>query len=159
MYFFPCYSGLLRTPDNMSKTTSPNVTLTAWCKHHQHSGHDSNNCHAYRKWVKKLWNRRKEVTKEKATPEDPLPVERNSWALEHENTTSKCVSESLIRRIQAYLSSKPKGSSKDKIIIDSGATSHMVPHRSCFRSYTPLLYSAPNSSPSHIRKWCHDPRH
>ena len=43
-----------------------------------------------------------------------------------------------MRHVQAYLSSEPKGSTKDEIIIDSGATSHMVSHCSWFRSYTPL---------------------
>ncbi|KAF8546108.1 hypothetical protein OG21DRAFT_1427916 [Imleria badia] len=85
-----------------------------WCKHYQHSGHDSNNCYAYQ---------------------------------------GARVSKSLIKHVQACLLSEPKGNTKDSIIIDSGATSHMVPHHSGFRSYTllqtPCLVALGNDVTTH----------
>ena len=66
------------------------------------------------------------------------PLEQNSRTSEHVNIATEHVSCSLIHHVQAYLSSKSNAKGKDTIIIDSGATPHMVPHGSWFHSYTPL---------------------
>ena len=51
---------------------------------------------------------------------------------------SEHVSRSVMKRVHAYLSSEPKDSGRNTLIIDSGASSHMVPHCSWFRTYQPL---------------------
>ncbi|EGN91165.1 hypothetical protein SERLA73DRAFT_80987, partial [Serpula lacrymans var. lacrymans S7.3] len=56
--------------------------------------------------------------------------EQSHIALEHVH-----ISKPLAKRIQAYLVSEPD-KTKTTIIIDSGATSHMVPHRSWFEPGT-----------------------
>ena len=61
----------------------------------------------------------------------------------HNSLTSNDISKSLMKLVQAYLSSEPNEDTRDKIIIDSGATSHMVPHHSWFCSYMPLWTSCP----------------
>ena len=43
-----------------------------------------------------------------------------------------------MKHVHAYLSSEPKDSGRNTLIIDSGASSHMVPHHSWFWTYQPL---------------------
>ena len=130
-----------------------------FCEHHQCSGHTGNDCYAYRRWLNsghsssdthayQNWAKElrrggggkwkgKDKDKDKANVSED-PPEQNSGTSEHVNIATECVSCSLIYRVQAYLSSEPNAKGKDTIIIDSGATSHMVPHCSWFHSYTPL---------------------
>jgi len=58
--------------------------------------------------------------------------------LDSANVVCEHVPKSLIHRIHAYSSSEQNNSGRDTLIIDSGASSHMVPHRSWFRTYQPL---------------------
>src|SRR5207245_6426865 len=53
-------------------------------------------------------------------------------------TIAPSVSRSLATRIHAFLSSDPRRKDKSEIIIDSGATRHMVPHWSWLTSYRKL---------------------
>ena len=55
-----------------------------------------------------------------------------------ENMASEHVSWSVMKHVHAYLLSEPKDSGRNTLIINSGASSHMVPHCSWFRTYQPL---------------------
>ena len=54
-------------------------------------------------------------------------------------------SKSAMQHIHAYLLSQPKDSGSNTLIIDSGASSHIVPHRSWFQTYQPLQPPCPVS--------------
>ena len=51
---------------------------------------------------------------------------------------SEHVSWSVMKRVHAYLSLEPKDSGRNTLIINSGASSHMVPCCSWFQTYQPL---------------------
>ncbi|KIK75577.1 hypothetical protein PAXRUDRAFT_18871 [Paxillus rubicundulus Ve08.2h10] len=99
--------------------------------------------------------RRRRKKKEKANAmEDTLEVAPKT--LEIANIVTEGVSKSLMAHILAYLLSKSKASGRSAIIINSGATSHMVPHWSWFWTYFPLVPPQPvafkdNSTTSAIR--------
>ena len=54
------------------------------------------------------------------------------------NMASEHVSRSVMKCVHAYLSLEPKDSGRNTLIINSGASSHMVPHHSWFWTYQPL---------------------
>ncbi|KAF9222160.1 hypothetical protein BS17DRAFT_818844 [Gyrodon lividus] len=105
---------------NKSSTCPPNST--AWCKHHQQSGHNSDNCYAYQHRTKELrkGGGKKWEKKEKANMMEDAP-EVTPKTLEIENIVTK------------------GASGRNTIVIDSKATSHMVPHQSWFQTYSQLV--------------------
>ncbi|KIK79047.1 hypothetical protein PAXRUDRAFT_16533 [Paxillus rubicundulus Ve08.2h10] len=113
---------------NKSSTHLPNSTT--WCEHHQQSRHNSNDCYAYQCWAKELrkgkggGGKRWEKKKEKANAMEDTP-EVTPETLDIVNIVTEGVSKSLMACILTYLSSEPKASGRNAIVIDSGATSHM----------------------------------
>ena len=69
--------------------------------------------------------------KANATEDTPDPPETA-------NIANEFVSCSAMQRIHTYLWSQPEDSGRNTLIIDSGASSHIIPHRSWFRTYRPL---------------------
>ena len=49
--------------------------------------------------------------------------------------------------IHAYLSSQSEDSGSNTLIIDSGASSHIVPYHSWFRTYIPTITTSSSSNP------------
>ena len=103
---------------------------SSWCEHHLSATHNSSDCNSYKKWVSDLRKggfKRSEKGKDKAnaTEGTPDPPDTVNMASEH-------VSWSVMKHVHAYLSLEPKDSGRNTLIIDSGASSHMVPHHSWF---------------------------
>ncbi|KIK78108.1 hypothetical protein PAXRUDRAFT_17058 [Paxillus rubicundulus Ve08.2h10] len=72
---------------------------------------------------RKIWEKKKEKAN---AAEDSLEVAPKTQEIA--NIVTEGASKALMACILAHLSSEPKASGRDTIIIDSGATSHMVPH-------------------------------
>jgi len=118
------------------KASARPPNASTWCEHHLSSTHNSADCKSYQKWVTELRKgefRKMDKGKEKAnTAEGTLdPSDSANVVCEH-------VPKSLIHRIHAYSLSEQNDSGRDTLIIDSGTSSPMVPHRSWFRTYQPL---------------------
>jgi hypothetical protein len=120
------------------KPTARPSNATAWCEHHLSTTHNSSNCNTYKKWVSELRKggfRKLEKGKDKANAVEGTPDPPDSANIANEHVSH---SESAMQRIHAYLSSQSEDSGRNTLIIDSGASSHIVPHRSWFRTYRPL---------------------
>ena len=108
----------------------------AWCEHHLSATHNSSDCNTYKKWVSELRKggfRKLEKGKDKVNI-----VEGTLDPPESANIANECVShyESAMQHIHAYLSSQFEDSGSNTLIIDSGASSHIVSHHSWFRTYS-----------------------
>ena len=109
---------------------------SSWWENHLSATHNSSDCNSYKKWVLDLRRggfKRSEKGKDKVNASEgtPDPPDTVNMASEH-------VSRSVMKCVYAYLSSEPKDSGRNTLIIDSGASSHIVPHHSWFRTYQPL---------------------
>jgi hypothetical protein len=116
---------------------------TVWCEHHLSTTHNSSDCNTYKKWVSELRKggfRKLEKGKDKANAVEGTPDPLDSANIANERVSH---SESAMQHIHAYLSSQSEDSGRNTLIIDSGASSHIVPHRSWFRMYRPLQPSRP----------------
>ena len=109
---------------------------SSWCEHYLSATHNSSDCNSYKKWVSDLRKdgfKRSEKGKNKVNAAEgtPDPPDTANMASEH-------VSQSVMKHVHAYLSLEPKDSGRNTLIIDSGASSHMVPHHSWYQTYQPL---------------------
>ena len=125
----------------------------AWCEHHLSTTHNSSDCNSYKKWVSELRKggfKKGEKGKDKAnaTEDTPDPPE-------NANIANESVSCSAMQCIHAYLSSQPEDSGRNTLIIDSEASSHIIPHRSCLD--IPTTTSSSSSNPWRQLK-CHGHR-
>ena len=119
------------------------LNANTWCEHHLSATHNSSDCNTYKKWVSELRKggfRKLEKGKDKANM-----VEGTPDPLESTNIANKRVSqsESAMQWIHAYLLFQSEDSGSNTLIIDSGASSHIVPHCSWFRTYRPLQSPCP----------------
>ena len=108
------------------------LSANAWCEHHLFATHNSSDCNTYKKWVSELRKggfRKLEKGKDKVNI-----VEGTLDPPESANIANACVSHSelAMQYIHAYLSSLSEDSGSNILKIDSGASSHIVPHHSWF---------------------------
>ena len=105
-------------------------SANAWCEHHLSPTHNSSDCNTYKKWVSELRKgefRKLEKGKDKANIVEGTPDPPESANIANERVSH---SKSAMQHIHAYLSSQSEDSGSNTLIIDSGASSHIVPHSS-----------------------------